>query len=109
MHLHRELKTSSVVKMLLLLLISYTSYVSASSLTPEEIAQAISDVAPERYCGRKLTEAMRAYCAPGMRMLIQRQSNPVKKSRKLKKTNKILKFLNNFASIFSGPKHRVRL
>jgi hypothetical protein len=82
MHLHRELKTLSVVKMLLILLISYTSYVAASSLSPEEIAQVVSDVAPERFCGRKLTEAMRLYCAPAMRRLIQGGSNPVKKSSK---------------------------
>lgn len=83
MHLHREFTQVRVlggVKVLLILLISYTLCVSGD-LTQEEITQVMNDVAPENFCGRKLTEAMRIYCLPNMRTLIQRQ-NPVKKSCK---------------------------
>lgn len=55
MHLQRESTLiKNVVKMLLILLISYNSYASAGeALSPEEIAQAILESAPERYCGKK--------------------------------------------------------
>lgn len=84
MHLHREstqVKILGGVKVLLILLISYTSCVS-SNLTQEEITQLMNDLAPERFCGRKLTEAMRSYCSPGMKNLIMQQL-PVKKSCKM--------------------------
>lgn len=55
MHLQRESTLiRNAVKMLLILLIFYTSYTSAGDpLSAEEIAQAILDSAPERYCGKK--------------------------------------------------------
>lgn len=83
MQLHREstqIKLLGGVKVLLILLISYTSCVSGD-LTQDEITQVMNDVSPERFCGRKLTEAMRIFCLPALRSLIQRQ-NPVKKSCK---------------------------
>lgn len=109
MHLQSEptpFRTISVVKMLLILLITYTTFSTAnSSLTPEEIAQVVNDVAPERFCGRKLTESMRLYCSPAMRGLIQRQSNPVKKSCK-KTKKKILWLYFHWFKFSSGSKFR---
>ena len=55
MHLQREpTLIKNVVRMLLILLISYTSYASAGeALSADEIAQALLESAPERYCGKK--------------------------------------------------------
>jgi hypothetical protein len=79
MHYHHESTSLNGAKVLLIMLFVYATSVS-SSLTPEEIAEAMND-APSRYCGKQLTSAMRVLCTPFMKNLISRQA-PVKKSCK---------------------------
>lgn len=82
MHFHRKSTCLNGIKVLVILLITHSTTVS-SALTPEEIADAVNEASPNRYCGKRLTEAMRSFCTPIMRNLIMKQGNmPVKKSRK---------------------------
>lgn len=77
MHYHFESTSLNGAKVLLVLLFVYATSVS-SSLTQEEIAEAMNDV-PNRYCGKQLTMAMRVWCQPNMKNIIMKQG-PVKKS-----------------------------
>lgn len=99
MHFHQktaQFASSNGFKMLLILLIAHATCVQ-STLTPDEIADAVNEAVPTKYCGKRLTEAMRTFCTPFMKSLILKQSgNPVKKSCKLKSSgdNKALRLHN---------------
>jgi len=78
MHLHRKISSLNGIGVLLILLVIYTSTVS-SAVTQEEILDAIGEAGPKKYCGKKLTDAMKNFCTPFIRNLIMNQA-PVKKS-----------------------------
>jgi hypothetical protein len=83
MHLHQNTTPfSNGIKVLLILLITYTTWCSAS-LTQEEIEEAmrmVNDDLPFKYCGKRLTSAMKTFCTPPIRDAILK-GMPVKKSR----------------------------
>lgn len=70
------------MKVLFVLLIAFTASVScALDLTPEEIIAAVNEIAPKRYCGKYLNDAMKIFCTPMMRTMIVNKT-PSKKSCK---------------------------
>lgn len=77
MHFHQKStnQLSNGIKALVLLLITYTTWCDAAALTSEEIADALSVAnldlkTPGRFCGKRLTEAMKIYCIPRIRDII---------------------------------------
>lgn len=81
MHFHSksaQFTFSNGIKVLLILLITHDVN---SALSPDEISDAVNEAAPTKYCGKRLTEAMRTFCTPFMRSIISKQV-PVKKSCK---------------------------
>lgn len=81
MHFHQKStnQLSNGIKTLMLLLITYTTCCEAASstLTSDEIADAVSVAnldlrSPGRFCGKRLTEAMKIYCIPRIRDMILR-------------------------------------
>jgi len=80
MHFHQksaQFANLNGLRLLLILLAAHATYVQ-SDLTPEEIQDAIQEVrneiAPEKYCGKKLNLAMRSICTPLMKTLIMAQA-----------------------------------
>lgn len=73
MHFHQKStnQLSNGIKALMLLLITYTTWCDGA-LTSEEINDAINLATPEKYCGKKLTDAMKVYCIPAIRNAIMK-------------------------------------
>lgn len=74
MHFHQKStnQVSSGIKAVVLLLITYTTWCDAASITSEEIADAMSVANLDlrtagKFCGKRLTEAMKIYCQPSIR------------------------------------------
>ena len=93
MHFHQKStnQLSNGIKALMLLLITYTTCCdAASSLTSDEIADALNVAnldlrSPGRFCGKRLTEAMKIYCIPRIREMILRGDDSQKKKKKQSK------------------------
>jgi len=85
MHFHQksvQFKSSGGIKILLVILILQAVAVSANAVegpTQEEINEAMNEVNPSRYCGRRLTDAMKVYCTSPYKDSLK---GPVKKSGK---------------------------
>lgn len=76
MHFHHksaQFTNLNGLRLLLILLAAHATYVQ-SDLTPEEIQEAINEVAPVKYCGKRLNVAMRTFCSPIMKTLIMAQA-----------------------------------
>lgn len=83
MHFHRKsahFTCSNGIKVLLIVLVTYASSASSTSVTPEDIAEAVkeihtvADTAPANYCGKRLTLAMKTFCIPAIKNAILRGS-----------------------------------
>lgn len=72
--------------MLLILLLTSLSSVISAGLTPEEIADAVREAGPQKYCGRRLTDAMKTFCLPGVRAHIMGTSLAKKSCKSSKPT-----------------------
>lgn len=104
MHFHQKStnQLSNGIKALMLLLITYTTWCEAASLTSDEIADAFNVAnldlrSPGRFCGKRLTEAMKVYCIPRIRDMILRGEDShsmAKKSSKLVSLSSV--FLGTF-------------
>lgn len=88
MHFHQKStnQLSNGIKAFMLILITYTTWCDAS-LSPEDIAEAISLTSLElktegKYCGKRLTEAMKTYCIPSIRDAILRSDDGSPKTKK---------------------------
>lgn len=78
MHFHQKSTNhlSNSIKALLLLLITYSPSCHSSTLTAEEIADAMGKadlLKADKYCGKKLTFAMKLYCQPLIKDAILRE------------------------------------
>lgn len=97
MHSHQKSTNhlSNSLKALMLILITYT--LSCHALTKDEVAEALAAANLDlttagTYCGRRLTEAMKVFCAPSMRMAILKSSDEASRDGKntVKKSSKFL-------------------
>lgn len=89
MHFHQKStnQLSNGIKALLLILITYSS--TTYAITEDEVAEVMADFdleTPGRYCGKRLTDAMKIFCLPTIRGAIMRAEvgkNMQKKSSKI--------------------------
>lgn len=73
MHFHQKStnQLSNSIKALLLILITYSS--TCYAISDSEIAEVIANFdldTPGRYCGKRLTDAMKVFCIPSLRRAI---------------------------------------
>lgn len=84
MHFHQKsTQFSNGIKVLLILLITYTTCCNAIGLSPEDVDDAVRDIifdpAPLRYCGRRLNLMMKFICRPEVRDAIIANGHPTQK------------------------------
>lgn len=87
MHIHQKsTQFSNGIKVLLFILITYTSWCNA--LSDDEVREAVriveqESMTPLRYCGRKLTQMMKMVCRKEVKGLLTSQFPLEKKSSEL--------------------------
>lgn len=82
MHFHHKsahITCLNGFKVLLIVVVTYATCVN-SSITPDDITDAMNEIAPMRYCGKRLNDAIKTFCSYPLKNLIMKM--PVKKSCK---------------------------
>jgi hypothetical protein len=109
MHFHQKSanQLSNSIKALLLILITYTS--TCNAISEAEIAETLANFdmnTPGKYCGRRLTDAMKVFCNPHMRAAIaaaDNDDNPKKEKKSCEYLNFYFFVIKNlFFNLFSS-------
>lgn len=96
MHFHRKSPCFNGAQVLLILVVTFHTYVTASPPSQEEINDlVVLNAGPTRFCGKRLTEAMRHFCVPQVKaaIMLANKPQPVKKS--CKRCCKLFSFRNS--------------